>query len=349
MKKPIDENMVIKAVEVTDDLCFYDVRKAPFSLHGVWYDTDSFYRIPREVSRAVSKNVYDMCDMTAGGRVRFSTNSRKIVLKANLRNIEVGTVLTPLALKGFDLYADGVFTGIFNPPYTLTEGELISSVSLGSDKTRQITINLPLYAAVTELYIGIEKGATLAPHTPYNYETPVVFYGSSITNGAAASRPGMTYESLLSRRLDMDYHNLGFGGSAKGEDEMAEYIASLNMSVFVYDYDYNAPSVEHLEKTHERFFKIFRKAHPKTPVIMISNPSFPITAEREKRYEVIKATYDRAVAVGDENVYLLRGSDMFDGLSADYTVDGIHLTDLGFFYMANRIYPVLKEALEKTK
>ena len=349
MKKPIDENMVIRAVEITDDLCFYDVRNPPFSLHGIWYDTDSFYRIPRAVSLAVSKNVYEMCDMSAGGRVRFSTDSERIVIKAIVRNIEVGTVMTPLSLKGFDLYADGVFTKIFNPPFSLSEGEVfLSSVDLYGKKMREITINFPLYAAVTELYIGIEKDSALSPALPYKYETPVVFYGSSITNGAAASRPGMTYESILSRRLDTDYHNLGFGGSAKGEDEMAEYVASLDMSVFVYDYDYNAPSPEYLEKTHERFFKIFRKAQPKTPVIMISNPSFCDTEDRKNRYKVIKATYDKAVAGGDRNVYLLRGSDFFDGLSADYTVDGIHPTDLGFFFMANGIYPVLKEALEKS-
>jgi hypothetical protein len=257
--------MVIKAVEITDDLCFYDVRKPPFSLHGVWYDTDSFYRIPREVSSAVSKNVHDMCDMCAGGRVRFSTDSKRIVIKATLRNIEVGTVLTPLALKGFDLYADGIFCAIFNPPFSLSEGEVfLSSVNLDGKKFREITINFPLYAAVTELYIGIEKDARPSEATPYKYSRPAVFYGSSITNGAAASRPGMTYESLLSRRLDMDYHNLGFGGSAKGEREMAEYIATLDMSVFVMDYDYNAPNPEHLEATHYPFYKIIRdkKRHP---------------------------------------------------------------------------------------
>lgn len=321
MKKPIDENMIIKPVICEGGVRFYSVTEPPFSLHGVWFDTDSFYRIPRGVSERVSANILDMCDTTAGGRVRFKTDSPNLAIRAKVRCDEAVSVMAPIAVKGFDVYADGVFEKPVVPEYSLSRGTVATAFSFSDSKMREITVNFPLYAAVEELFIGVSETASVLSAEPYRYSTPVVFYGSSITNGAAASRPGMTYESILSRRLGFDYVNLGFGGSAKGEENMAEYIASLDMSVFVYDYDYNAPTPEHLLATHERFFKIFRKKHPNTPVIMISAPKYKECEDRERRYEIIKRTYENAVASGDRNVYLLRGSDFFFGLDADFTVD----------------------------
>ena len=346
MKKPIDENMEVKAVEITDDLCIFDVREPPFSLHGIWYDTDSFYRIPRDTAQKVSKNIHDMCDMTAGGRVRFSTTSSKIILKATVRNVEEVSVMTTIAVKGFDLYADGDYVSVFVPPYSLKEGEYSSSINFGTKKMREITIDFPLYAAVTELYIGIEKGEELLPPKPYKHSTPVVFYGSSITNGAAASRPGMTYLAMLSRMLDTDYHNLGFGGSAKGEREMAEYIASLDMSVFVMDYDHNAPTPEHLEKTHYPFYKIVREKNPDIPIIFVTRPCKKKLETNQIRRDIIKATYDRAISEGDGNVYYINGAELLPFDTNEFDVDSVHPSDLGFYFMANGIYPVLKSALE---
>ena len=338
--------MVVRAVEITDDLCLYDVRKPPFSLHGVWYDTDAFYRIPRDAAERVSKNIYDMCDTTAGGRVRFRTDSKRIVLKTSIRKAEEVTAMTPLAVKGFDLYADNSYVSSFMPPFSLMEGAYSSSVTFGDSEMREIIIHFPLYASVTELFIGLDGDAALLPAEPYKYEKPVVFYGSSITNGAAASRPGMTYEAMLSRTLGADHHNLGFGGSAKGEREMAEYIASLDMSVFVMDYDYNAPTEEHLENTHYPFYKIVREKHPDIPIIFITRPCKKKLESNEARRRIIKNTYERAIAEGDERVYYINGADLLPFDSNEFDVDSVHPTDLGFYFMANGIYPVLKSALE---
>ena len=153
----------------------------------------------------------------------------------------------------------------------------------------------------------------------------------------------MAYEAIISRKLDCDFHNLGFGGSAKGEPAIAEYIASLEMSAFVLDYDFNAPTPEHLQANHEPFFKTVREKYPKLPIIMLSRPQYSSGSDRERRYEIIKTTYDNAKATGDENVYLIKGSTLFDGLDADFTVDAVHPTDLGFSCMAKAIGGVLEE------
>ncbi len=347
MANQVDKNMIVESVISKDGMSFYDVMCEPFSVHGVWWDTDRFYRVPRRVAATVSKNIEQKCDQTAGGRVRFKTNSPGVAIIAELHNTEQVAVMTPLSTMGFDLYADGVFVHSFVPPYSQKDGLFESKINVGGHTEKEILIHFPLYSGVKRLRIGVADGSTLSPAEPYKYEKPVVYYGSSITNGAAASRPGMAYEAIIARRLGTDFHNLGFGGSAKGEAEIAEYVASLDMCAFVYDYDHNAPNVEHLLATHERMFKMFRAKHPTTPVILVSRPQYNRTEDCRRRFEVIKQTYENARAAGDENVYLVCGSDLFDGLAADFTVDGVHPTDLGFYYMAQGLCPVLERALSK--
>jgi hypothetical protein len=131
-----------------------------------------------------------------------------------------------------------------------------SVIRFETRRKREITINFPLYSSVSALYIGLEENAVVEPSAGYKNKKPMVFYGSSITQGACASRPGNSYANIVSRTLGIDHINLGFSGNAKGEQTMADYIASLDMSVFVYDYDYNAPDPEHLQNTHQKCSKL---------------------------------------------------------------------------------------------
>ena len=177
---------------------------------------------------------------------------------------------------------------------------------------------------------------------------PVVYYGSSITQGGCASRPGMAYQNIISRWYNCDHINLGFSGNAKGEDAIAEYIAGLKMSVFVYDYDHNAPNVEHLKKTHKRMFDIIRGKNPNLPIIIVSMPKYPLTNNEVLRREVIKETYKTAKSQGDNNVYFIDGCEMmrFKG-GNEATVDNCHPTDLGFRRMADWIGEAVGKALKK--
>ena len=133
--------------------------------------------------------------------------------------------------------------------------------------------------------------------------------------------------------------NLGFSGNARGEDAMYDYIASLSMSAFVYDYDYNAPSTEHLEKTHERGFLKIREKHPELPVIFVTAPNDDMkNIQRRNNRAVIMKTYLNAVSRGDENVYFVDGKKYFSTFNADgCSVDGTHPNDLGFYRMAQAV------------
>jgi chemotaxis signal transduction protein len=198
------------------------------------------------------------------------------------------------------------------------------------------------------------EGASIEEAAPYRVTTPVVYYGSSITQGACASRPGTCYQNIITRRLDCDYVNLGFSGSARAEPEIAEYIAGLTMSLFVYDYDHNAPNPEHLEKTHYAGYKRFREKQPTTPIIMASKPDWDLVNDfsdpetNEKRMKIIENTYLRAKAEGDENVYFINGFTDFypEDLRGDCTVDGCHPNDLGYHYMAKAFAKIIKDLIK---
>ena len=192
---------------------------------------------------------------------------------------------------------------------------------------------------MSALYVGLEASAQLSPGSAYRHKKPVLYYGSSITQGGCASRPGNSYQAIISRRYDCDFLNFGFSGNARGEETFMEYLAQLDYSIFVLDYDHNAPSAGHLEATHRRAYDIIRRHQPNKPVILISKPDFLFHRPEDRaRRSIIYSTYLEAVRAGDQNVFFLDGYSLFGGEGRDgCTVDGCHPNDLGFYRMADVI------------
>lgn len=337
----IDKNLKVETEIKKDGIKFYDIKEEPFKVYGVFHDGERFRRIPDDVAKTVSEGVHYGVKYTAGGRVHFRTDSSYIAIHY------VGTMgkMPHFAFTGscgFDLYIGNTFAGEYVPPLGNDKG-YESVIDLYNRDMKEVTINFPTYSFVEELYIGLDENSTIEAPTPYRVEKPVVFYGSSITQGGCSSRPGTCYEPYITRRFDCDHINLGFSGNARGEDEIANYIANLDMSLFVYDYDHNAPTTEHLAETHERMFKTIREKNPHLPIIMMSRPKFYLDSHEEKRLEIIKKTYDNAVAGGDKNVYFIDGRDLCKICKNEGTVDGCHPTDLGFFSMAQVLGDLIEE------
>ena len=140
--------------------------------------------------------------------------------------------------------------------------------------------------------------------------------------------------------------NFGFSGSARGEPAMARLIATVDMSVFVMDYDHNAPTAGHLEQTHEPFFRIVREARPELPVVIVSSPSINANPSRwTERREIVRRTYENALSRGDTRVWFVDGETLFGTTDRDgCTVDGVHPNDLGFMRMAKAIRPPVEAA-----
>ncbi len=346
----IDKNFKPQGLPEGVELEFFDVREAPFKVWGLMYEDDSFCRMPDAVAKATSGGVYALHEHCAGGRVTFETNSKYVAIVCRVRSIGKMAHFTTIGSAGFDMYEENNFVCSFFPPYDYNGGYDKSYSFDGEPKSRKLLINFPLYTAVESLMIGIEKGAILSAYNPYRDIPPIVYYGSSITQGGCASRPGNAYQAKLSRELLVDHINLGFSGSAKGEVVMAEYIASLPMSAFVMDYDHNA-GLQHLAETHERFYKIIREKNPDLPIIFASAPDFwrhseAAMRDKQLRRREILNTYVKCCQE-DENLYFVDGASFYQNTDSDYcSVDGCHPNDMGFYYMAKGFLPTLRKVLK---
>lgn len=352
----VDRNLAISTEIPHADVRFYDVRTAPFQIYGLYRPQTEpvFKRLPDEVAKSVSEGVARLSLHTAGGRVRFATDSPYVVVHAVMSSGAHLMSHMPLSgSTGFDMYEDWPngtarrHVNTFIPPRDFDKEYTICG-ELGERSMRCLTLNFPLYNSLDALYIGIAEDATLLEGAPYRDAPPIVYYGSSITQGGCASRPGNCYQNRVCRALPYDYLNLGFSGNGKGEQAIADYMASLSMSAFVSDYDHNAPTVEALEETHCRLYRTIRAAHPDIPYVMISKPDFHRgdTQSNAKRRSVIWDTYRYAGEQGDRNVYFIDGESLFRGPYEDScTVDGGHPNDLGFALMADAVTAVLKRVL----
>ncbi|MBQ8374245.1 MAG: hypothetical protein IJX98_01565 [Clostridia bacterium] len=348
----IDKNFIQQTAK--DELVWVDVKTFPFKLYGVSYDEaeQAFVRMPVAVAKQTNEGIEFLNTNTAGGRLAFATDSDTVSFKCVFPNlIGVMSHMTIAASNGFSLYVNGKFWGMLSPDWSQFVNEKEIEFSKTFDLTqvvgvKEIKLYFPLYGGVKELFVAVEAGSEVLPSKEYKHKKPIVYYGSSITQGGCASRPGNDYEAYIERWLDADFINLGFSGSAKGEKVVAEYIATIDSSIVVMDYDYNAPDVAHLQKTHYPFYKVIREALPDTPIVFMTNfnKRKPESAERR---EVIRKNYVKTIEAGDGNTVFINGEQLLGVQDEDAcTVDGTHPNDLGFYRIAQAIYPIIKNLLK---
>ena len=335
---------------------FFKITEKPLELDGfAWFNKEKeFCRLPAQIiskESPLNDGAKSLSWCSSGAMVRFKTNSPSIALKAELRDKGIMSHMPLSGTSGFDLYlktAKGMsFHRNIKPSSDkpdIVEGVFDENLGVGM---RDCIIYLPLYNGVKTVEIGFAPGAKVQAPSPLKHPVPILFYGSSITQGGCASRPGNAYSHFLTRWLDANMINLGFSGSGCGEIVMAECIASLKLSAFVMDYDHNAPTPEHLEKTHEIFSRTIRGKQPELPIVILTKCDFDTGLEiNSKRREIIKRTYSNAVKAGDRNVYFIDGETLFGKTDRDAcTVDSCHPNDIGFLRMAETVLPVLRKAL----
>ena len=366
--KQIDKNFDTTFIP-PEDIEWVSVRELPFDVRGVFYSEEEglYRRLPKDVADATNEGVAHLSKHTAGGRVRFVTDSPYIAVRLEEPFEQPFSHMTIAGKCGVSLFVDGAFAGTIMPSYEQIVNadserggngvivfDGIKHLYIDGRKMYQSEIFLPLYSAVNSVYIGLKKGCTLQAPKGYKHDKPVLFYGSSITQGGCASKPGDDYVNMLCRMLDTDICNLGFSGSARAEAVIAEYIAAQNPSVFVLDYDHNAPTAEHLAQTHFALYETVRKAHPTTPILMMTMPTIEGYENREwnqpRREEILKS-YAKAKELGDKNLYFVDCYGCF-GASVNGecgTVDDCHPNPLGFLRMAERVCPVLEAVLNGDK
>lgn len=339
---------------IPEGMIFHSPFDEPFKLYGLADNAKGVYcRLPESMLPICSEGVRGLSWHLAGACVRFTTDAQQMGVLWELMDTANMPHFTASGQSGMELFeeTDEGTKFITNMVPAMADGhgcKRNQACGIGlPGGLRHYVLYLPLYNGIKELLLGFNPDAKLLPGRTPRYEKPVVFYGSSITQGGCAPKAGSCYTTILARRMDFAQVNLGFSGSGKGEPHMAEYIASLPMSAFVLDYDHNASTYDHLIATHEPFFQIIRQKHPTLPIVIITKPDFdsnPVVNAR--RREIIHKTYENAVAAGDKHVYFVDGQTLFGDTDRDLcTMEGCHPNALGFLRMADRIEPVLRQAL----
>jgi len=342
------------SARVDGAVAWYDVR--PLGVEGQgWSDTLApFDRLPGRAEKKVRDAVWGLSRHSAGECVRFVTDATEIHAHWTLTSARLEMPHMPATgVSGVDLYVkadDGrwKWLAVGQPKAQENSARLAGGIPKG---TREYLLYLPLYNGVEAVEIGLPNEAKLwKADERMSKLGPIVFYGTSITQGGCASRPGMLHTALLGRWLDAPVINLGFSGNGRMEAEVAEFMAELNPSIYVIDCLPNIGAAEVTERTAP-LVKILRAAHPDTPIVLVEDRSysdaFLITSKRERNETsraALRAVYEHLHAAGDKHLYYLPGEDLL-GEDNEGTVDSSHPTDLGFFRQAQAFQNVLQPLL----
>ena len=316
-----------------------------------------FSRIDTSVYKFNSRTIDTYADYSTGLAVVFETDSRTVKARWTTGGGNAGQNMTAILCKGLDLYImkDGMWmfagTGnpkMKNPPYDRHEATILSDMAEGS---KQCLLYLPLFDRVDNLEIGLDQDARLsALSNPLRHK--IVVLGSSITHGASASRPGMSYPARLGRDNGLYTCNLGFSGSCKLQMEYAHYLADIEeVDAFIFD-TFSNPTAEEIRERFNAFVDVVRAAHPEVPMIFLQTErretrNFSTSREaREAAKQAAAAEVVTARMKTDKNIYFI-DSEGFLGGQHIGTVDGTHPNDLGFTHMLEVITPPVKKILKK--
>ncbi|WP_248137918.1 SGNH/GDSL hydrolase family protein [Bacillus infantis] len=343
--------------EQAEKLIWHDPKEAPFVISGfAWFQDEKKYRrLPSEPDWIIPDIVSRLADCTAGGQIRFQTNAKTIAVKVKLSGKADMSNMPATGQCGFDCYIGPAghkhFVNITRYEPTLQEYELAFFEREETDLL-PITLNFPLYQGVGEVLVGANEGAVISEPAPFDSGRKIILYGTSILQGGCASRPGMAYPNIISRKINLEFINLGFSGSGRGEPNMAKIIRTIeNPACLVLDYEPNCVSTELYKKTLPEFIRIYRETHPYVPIILVSK--FPYAAEAVDRqlYEdrIARLVFQKNLVQelqqkGDQNITFIEGTNMLGEYTNEATVDGVHPTDLGFIKMAEYLGPVIAEA-----
>lgn len=334
-----------------DGLKWYDIRELGVEGRG-WNDTKDFYdRLPAKAEKLVRPAVWSLSRNSSGMCVRFVTDATTIAARWKLRSDRLSLVhMAATGVSGVDLYgldSGGQWRWIaVGRPDRFPENSQVLAAGIRPGR-REYMLYLPLYNGVESVEIGLPPAARLdkAPPRPAG-AAPIVFYGTSITQGACASRPGMTYSAILGRQFNRPIINLGFSGNGKMEPEVASLLAELDPSVYVINCLPNM-TAEEVDQRAVNLVQTLRQAHPETPILLVEDRSYadaPWLAARENRNvssrSAFKQAHDKLAAAGVKGLFYVPGDGLL-GADRDDTVDGSHPSDLGFMRMAEALGRVL--------
>lgn len=338
-----------------DKVQWHDVTQWGVEGRG-WVDQERskwFDRFPAKAEKTVTKSVWGLSRHSAGMMVRFKTDANAIHAKWKVTSARLGMAhMPPSGVSGLDLYARDTkgkwrWAAATRPSKQEMQATLLRGIKPG---LREYALYLPLYNGTESLEVGVPEGAKFESLAPRKVK-PLIFYGTSITHGACASRPGMAHPAILGRRLDMPVINIGFSGNGKMHASVGDLMAEVDAAVYIIDClpNMNAAAVN----AHcVPLVKQLRKARPYTPIVLVEDRRFPnswlvprAAKIHDANHAALRKAYEQLKAAGVKHLHYL-GGDALLGEDGEGTTDGSHPNDLGFIRQANAFEPVLRNALK---
>jgi lysophospholipase L1-like esterase len=332
-----------------------------------WLQDGGHYyaRLPKEAKETVRSAVWNLSRNSAGLSIRFRTNSSQIRIQYGVAGELSLPHMPATGVSGVDVYAkdgNGAWSwcrGNYSFGDTIKYDFLqLKSQEEYHDWGREYRLYLPLYNTVEWLQIGVEEGKSFEV-LPLRLEKPVVVYGTSIAQGACASRPGMAWTNILSRMLDRPVVNLGFSGNGRLEEELIDLMAEQDAKLYVLDCLPNmVPGLGFSpEVTHERIracVKQLRQKRPGVPILLTEHSGYSDGALNPKRKSVYKAlnkvmkqAFEELLVAGEDQLFLLTREALNLGLES--YVDGTHPSDLGMMQYAVAYEKIIRDIIMAPK
>lgn len=347
-----------------EEILWHEVPNENILVEGLGFFSEErrWNRLPQSLSgmlQAQRPALIELSSHMAGACLRFRTDSRAVWVKAAVNAAPYMAHMTPAAQCGCDCYLRALpdmawqFAGLtkFSPQ----EDSFCCELARDLPPHTEVLVYLPLYIGIRSIAIGLEKGAQMQPALPRKHRRTIAFYGTSITQGGCASRPGMAYPAILSRELDREVYNLGFSGNGVGMSGLASCFCSLpRLGALVVDIQPNAGPQGLLETNLPAFLDAVRGCAPQLPVLVLSaswqtkcgwNSTEAEQFAREERFQ--QQEVERRKSRGDSFIWFASARDMLETVAKETTVDGVHLTDLGFWLLAQKLRPLLCRMLEQ--
>ena len=308
----------------------------PDSLKENRYD-----RLPLSYKEIVREPVWNLSKNSAGMSIRFYSNSNSLSVKWTVLNNFKMNHMAETGIKGIDLYFNNKgnwqYLNTARPEGLDNESLLINNMA---SEMREFKMFLPLYDGLVNIEIGIDSNSVIKKPLKNNSK-PIVFYGTSITQGGCASRPGMAHTNIISRKLNIDCINFGFSGNGRMEQPIAKVISELDPAFYVIECLPNMMSAEQITIRTIPLVKTIREKRTETPIVFVENfiyePSIldkEMDANIKKLNTALKTEYTKMIEDGFDNIFYVN-SENATGDDHEGTVDGVHFTDLGFIRYAD--------------
>ena len=349
----LDPAMAASKAAATDNVVWHDVSK--WGLEGrEWAGLERlryFDRLPAEAEKTVSQAVWNLSRDSAGMMVRFKTDAEVLHVHYKLVKAVLGMPHMPATgVSGVDLYARDEtgkwrWVQVTRPAAQEIKTELIKGLAPGM---REYAAYLPLYNGVEFLQIGVPQGAHFEGLAPR--QKPVVFYGTSITHGACASRPGMVHTAILGRRFDLPVANLGFSGNGRMDLAVGAFLAKVDAAAYVIDCLPNMGPAAVAQNCVPLVLQL-RAAKPVTPILLVEDRRFtndwitPAKARfHDDNHAALRNAFETLQKQGVSNLYYIPGDALY-GTDSEGATDASHANDLGFMRQADVFEPFLRKAL----